>query len=344
MHVLIVKTSSLGDVIHTLPAVTDANRALPGIRCDWVVEEAFQAVPGWHPAVDRVIPVALRRWRRDWRSALGGEWRTFQRQLRACRYDAVIDAQGLLKSAWLTRLARGPRHGPDRASAREPLAALTYRYRHRVATDRHAVDRIRRLFAASLGYTPPDSPPDSGIDRTRLPAAPQDRYLVFLHGTTWPSKHWPESYWLALARLAGQQGLRVRLPWYGDAERARAERIAAAGDHVLLLERLDLAGIAGVLAGAAGVVGVDTGLAHLAAALGVPGVTLYGPTSPALTGALGPRQSNLDVEFVCAPCRQRHCTYDGPAIVEPACFGQLPPQRVMDTLLAQMSSSDTAAL
>ena len=104
MRILLIKTSSLGDVIHALPAVTDAARAIPGIRFDWVVEESFAEIPAWHPAVDRVIPVALRRWRKAPFSAwFGGEWHRFRQSLRAERYDAVIDAQGLLKSALLTR-------------------------------------------------------------------------------------------------------------------------------------------------------------------------------------------------------------------------------------------------
>jgi heptosyltransferase-1 len=127
MHVLLIKTSSMGDVIHALPALTDAMRAIPGIRFDWVVEEAFQEIPAWHPAVDRVIPVALRRWRKKPLKALiSGEWRRFKRALRERQYDLVLDSQGLMKSAWLAQKARGPRAGFDKKSAREPLASWFY--------------------------------------------------------------------------------------------------------------------------------------------------------------------------------------------------------------------------
>ena len=103
MRVLLVKTSSLGDVIHTLPALTDAQRAIPGIQFDWVVEEGFAEIPAWHPAVAQVIPVAIRRWRKHPLQTLrSGEWRRFKARLRETHYDLVIDAQGLLKSAWLT--------------------------------------------------------------------------------------------------------------------------------------------------------------------------------------------------------------------------------------------------
>src|SRR5690606_34187458 len=133
MRVLVIKTSSLGDVIHTLPALTDAARALPGARFDWVAEENFAEIPAWHPAVDTVIPVALRRWRRAplkaWRS---GEWRAMKQAIAASPADVVIDAQELIKSALLTRYASAPVHGLDRASVREPFAARFYDSPHTV--------------------------------------------------------------------------------------------------------------------------------------------------------------------------------------------------------------------
>ncbi|HIQ53746.1 MAG TPA: lipopolysaccharide heptosyltransferase I, partial [Pseudomonas pachastrellae] len=146
MRVLLIKTSSLGDVIHTLPALTDAARAIPGIRFDWVVEEGFAEIPSWHPAVDAVIPVAIRRWRKKPLQAVrSGEWGNFKRRLRETQYDLVIDAQGLLKSAWLTRYARAEVVGLDKSSAREPLAARFYQRRLAVAWGQHAVERTRQL-------------------------------------------------------------------------------------------------------------------------------------------------------------------------------------------------------
>ncbi len=340
LNVLIVKTSSLGDVIHTLPAVTDAVAALPGIHFDWVVEEAFAEVPGWHPAVERVIPVALRRWRRDWRAAWsGGEIGAFRRELGSRRYDLVLDAQGLIKSAALALLANGRRAGFDRASAREPLAAFSYHHRIRVVREMHAVERVRRLFAVALDYAMPDTRPDYGI---RPPAKqPSDPpYLLFLHGTTWPTKQWPQAYWIALAQLAAAAGYEVRLPWGSPEERARAEEIAGAAGIGTVLPASGLSALAAELAGAAGVVGVDSGLAHLAAALAVPAVTLYGPTRTELTGAVGRRQINLKAEFPCAPCMRRACGYSGERAVEPACFVSLPPARVWEQLQVQMQGGD----
>lgn len=336
LNVLIVKTSSLGDVIHTLPAVTDAAAALPGVRFDWVVEEAFSEVPSWHPAVERVIPVALRRWRRGWRQAWNsGEIGRFRRELSVVRYDLVLDAQGLIKSAALALLAHGRRVGFDRGSAREAPAALSYHRRIAVPREMHAVERVRRLFAAALGYATPDALPDYGIQApARQPSDPP--YLLFLHGTTWATKQWPQTYWIELARLASAAGYQVRLPWGNPGERARAEEITDTAGAGRLLPASGLSALAAELAGAAGVVGVDSGLAHLAAALAVPAVTLYGPTRTGLTGAVGIRQLNLRAEFPCAPCMRRACDYSGEREVEPACFVSLPPARVWEQLQIQM--------
>ena len=291
MKVLVVKTSSMGDVIHTLPALTDAARALPGIRFDWVVEEAFAEIPAWHEAVDRVIPVALRRWRKSPLSALrSGEWSAYRTKLRSVTYDAVIDAQGLIKSALLvTRLARGPRYGLDAQSAREPIAARLYDRRIAVARNQHAVERVRQLFARSLGYPVPQARGDFGIARhfERSAGAP---YLMFLHATTRDEKHWPESYWAELAAIAGQQGWTVRLLWNTAQEHQRAERLADLAGNIEVLPRLTLSQVAGELAGASGIVSVDTGLSHLAAALDRPNVILFGPTDPGLVGGYGKDQ------------------------------------------------------
>lgn len=298
MRVLIVKTSSLGDLIHTLPAVSDAARALPGIRFDWLAEEAFAEIPGWHPAVQRTILIALRRWRKNWRKAWhSGEPAAFWRDLRQQRYDWVIDAQGLLlKSALPAWLARGPSHGLSWRSAREPLSALLYSRRHAVAGGQHAIERVRQLFAAALGYAYDPAELDYGLQPQAF-ASPVDSpaYAVLLHGTSWPSKRLATEQWVALGRQAAAQGLALYLPWGSAAERQTAEAIAAplaeAGANAQVLPRLNLTALAGLLAQARCIVGVDTGLAHLGAALGTPGVTVYTATFPALTGARGHRQT-----------------------------------------------------
>ncbi len=334
MRVLIVKTSSLGDLIHTFPAITDAVSARKELEFHWLVEEAFQEVPGWHPAVSRTIPIALRRWRKQWFHAWrNGEPGKLRGQLKGGGYDLVIDAQGLLKSALPARMAGTEVAGYDSRSIREPLASFFYQHRYSVGREQHAIERIRRLFALSLGYAPPRTPVEYGLE---LPRAGKDASLVFLHGTTWPSKQWPEGYWIELAGLAAEAGFEVLWPWYSDEERVRAERLCGQGGG-RLLERLGLTGMRDCLAAVSGVVGVDTGLAHLAAAVGTPAVTLYGPTRTELTGAAGDRQKNLSVEFKCAPCMRKRCNRKGEVV--PPCFATLPPGRVWQVLQAQMGGA-----
>lgn len=326
MNVLIVKTSSMGDVIHTLPAVSDAARARPNLHLDWVVEEAFAEVPAWHPAVQQVIPVALRRWRKHlWHCLTTGEWARCRHALRQRPYDLVIDAQGLIKSAFLCRQVPAPIAGFSRDTVREPLAALAYRHRYPVATAQHAVERTRALFALALGYDKPDTPPDYGIERARFGAPVTPPYVLFLHGTTRADKHWPDPYWHALCKLVCDAGWSVKLPWWSETEHQRARHLAEAHPRAEVLSRTHLAGMASVLAGACAVVAVDTGLGHLAAALGVPCLSLYGPTSPAKVGAYGPQQHHLQaMDFTLA----------GPARVEPAVFAPLTPAIVFSRLQA----------
>ncbi len=333
LRVLVIKTSSLGDVVHTLPALTDAHRACPQLRFDWVVEEGFAEIPRWHPAVDEVIPVAIRRWRKSpWQTWRSGEWSGFKQRLGARRYDLVIDAQGLLKSAWLTRLVDAPVAGLDARSAREPLATRFYDRRYAVPVEQHALERVRQLFAQALDYPLPPSPADYGLDRSRLAGQPDEPYLLFLHGTTWPSKHWPEAFWRELAERTVAAGWRVRLPWGNQDERLRAERIADGLAGVMVLPRLNLTGVAAQIAGASACIAVDTGLGHLAAALGVPGVSLYGPTRPGRVGAYGPGQVHLCAEGPNAGRGDRH----------KPCFENLTPDPVLDALATLVSRAETA--
>lgn len=350
MRVLIIKTSSLGDVIHTLPALTDAAHALPGIRFDWVVEEGFAEIPSWHPAVDQVIPVAIRRWRKNlWQTLKSGEWKAFKQRLRARKYDLVIDAQGLVKSAWFTRYVKAPVAGLDRYSAREGWASRFYDRRLSVATGQHAVERVRQLFAMALAYDLPEGIGNYGLDLERLQLPPAAPYVVFLHGTTWATKHWPEAYWRELAERMGRRKLEVRLPWGNPAEKARAERIAQGLNNCQVLPKLNLAGVARVLAAAKACVAVDTGLGHLAAALDVPTISLFGPTNPGLTGAYGRTQIHQASDWPCAPCLQKKCTYkpsaDDLARFDlkrewPLCFTRLNPEHVASRLSALLLAED----
>lgn len=294
MRVLIVKTSSMGDVLHTLPALTDAQQAIPGIQFDWVVEEGFAQIPSWHAAVDRVIPVAIRRWRKAWFSApIKAERKAFRDAVRLQQYDAIIDAQGLVKSAALvTRLACGVKHGMDWSTAREPLASLFYNRKHHIAKQQHAVERTRELFAKSLGYSRPQSQGDYAIAQHFVNECNADtgQYAVFLHATTRDNKHWPEANWRELIELLNNTGIRIKLPWGAPHEEERAKRLAEGFPYVDVLPRMSLEEVARILAGAKFVVSVDTGLSHLTAALDRPNITLYGPTDPGLIGGYGKNQ------------------------------------------------------
>lgn len=339
MRVLVVKTSSMGDVIHTLPALTDAAKIYPDIEFDWIVEEPFQMIPAWHKNVKRIIPLAFRRWRKQWLQALlTGEMKNLWNEVRAVHYDRVIDAQGLLKSALLTRMSRGLKTGYSWTSARESMASIFYQHHANASWSEHAVLRLRTLFAQSLGYSFDETEtPDYGIDKSRLAKEKSsDPYCVFLHGTTWETKHWPESFWIQLGHLVAKEGYKIRLLWGNAIEQQRATRIANAVAGAIVSPKLSLSEAASVLAHASGIVAVDTGLGHLAAALAVPTVSLYGPTDPLRTGTLGPRQLHLKADFPCVPCLGRTCTYAGNKEVSPACFSTLSPATVWQNLHSHM--------
>ena len=323
MKVLIVKTSSMGDVIHTLPALTDAAKAFPGITFDWVVEEAFQEIPHWHPNVDKVIPVAIRRWRKSiFKTLKSGEWSDYKAELKQSSYDAVIDAQGLIKSAFLvTRLANGPKFGLDKQSAKEPIASSFYNTPITVAKNQHAVERIRQLFASALGYEL-EGRGDFAIHQHFSCEENSGHYLVFQHSTTRFDKHWPEQYWEQLIETACANGWQIKLPWGNPTEKERAERLAAVHSSAEVLPKLNLSEIANVLAGATACVSVDTGLSHLAAALDRPNVILFGPTDPGLVGGYGKEQYCLQAS-------------DYPTVdsnIKPAVFAPLTPHIVWQQL------------
>jgi len=199
----------MGDVVHTLPALTDAARANPNIKFDWAVDEAFADIPAWHTYVENVFPVALRRWRPGITSAERGDIRSFLKNIRAARYEAIVDLQGQFKSAFVARQARGPRYGYDGASAREWGAHLVYRNKLAVAKGEHSMARMRRLLSQALSYSYDEGLVDYGIARERLPppALQTDQpYVVFIHSTSWTAKNWPEQYWRELAERATGAG------------------------------------------------------------------------------------------------------------------------------------------
>jgi heptosyltransferase-1 len=285
-EILFIKTSSLGDVIHHMPAVAESRVHFPRARISWLVEEAYAPLVALHPAVDDVIPVAWRRWRRRllanqiWREI--GDWR---RRIGARQYDRIVDTQGLIRTAIMGRAAHGPHHGYDRNSIREPLASRFYDVRFAVSRDLHAIERNRRLTALALGYRS-EGAADYGFDRAAFRTS-GDRYAVLLHGTARPEKEWPVAHWIALGKILNARGLAVVVPWGNDAERARAAEIVAALPNARVVDRQPIDEVAKTVAGAACVIGGDTGLVHLAAALGVPLVAIFSGSDPALTRPVG---------------------------------------------------------
>ena len=300
MRLLIVKTSSMGDVVHATPVVADVLRAHPAAQVDWLVEPRFAAIPRLHPNVQQVFELPWRRWRSQ--LFKGSTWqamKALRQQLRAQRYDLVLDLQGLLKSALWARQAGAPLSGYDRASIREPLAALLYDQTAAVPRNLQAVQRNRSLAAAHLGYTlpvaglpdlggaAPGSCPDFGL---RAPApgwVPKSRYAVLIPNASRAEKLWPERHWVAVGRRLLEQGWMPVVLWGSEAEQTLAERIAA-GCEGDVPPFLTVGEMAAVLAGAQQVVGLDTGFTHLAAALGRPTLGVYCDHEPGLAGITGP--------------------------------------------------------
>lgn len=284
MNLALIKTSSMGDVIHALPVVTDIVRAIPGARIDWVVEESFAELPALHPSVNAVIPVAIRRWRKSlFDAGTRREIASVRARLREARYDLALDLQGLVKSAWVARMTGAPIAGLSRRCAREPLAALAYRRRFDVDPSLHAIERLRSLAAQALGYRVEGLPVFSlSAPEEPVPGLPERPYALLLHATSRAEKQWPDDNWRGLIARLAEQGLVAALPWGSPAERARAESLAdvaeVPGLRPVVLPKLSLRQCAAAIARARLVVGVDTGLTHLSAALDAPTVALFAAT------------------------------------------------------------------
>lgn len=355
MKILVVRLSSLGDILHLFPAVSDLRRHFPDAEIHWLAEPAFAEVAGWHSAVDKVITVPLREHKKIW-------WKIpallskLRKQLQTEKYDIVLDAQGLLKSALLARLAGVPVFGFAAGSARESLAARFYQKTAKVADGLHVIEKNRQLvakiFNADITQTA-----DFGLEEFRrkqmqaelpdiLKNITEQPYVVLLHGTTWNSKYWPEASWVELIRLLAQQGWRCLLPWGNELERERAHRLQFAGsEHAQVLPKLPLTELMGVLLHAHGFVSVETGIGHLAAALDVPGIMLHGPTDPGYSGILGKACQHITSGIYCSPCFKRDCPRLKTAQQIPPCQQEIKPLFVYHQCISLFASNpeETAA-
>jgi heptosyltransferase-1 len=344
----------MGDLMHALPALTDASNAIPGIQFDWVVDEAFAEVAGWHPAVNEIICSAHRRWKKNLRQSLfGGQLKAFYQQLNNKDYDVILDAQNNLKSAVITGLRRGKSHGLDKYSLSEKPAHWAYRYQHSADKSQHAIARQRQLFAQSIGYPLPCTEPDYGIDRSRIKLSAtieqldinlSERYLFFVHNASWTTKLWPESHWHHVIEEAEKSNYQVLLPCGNEEELIRAKRLASGHGNAIALPKMQLSEVGALIKNADGAICCDTGLCHLAGLLGTPSVSFYGPTSDKLIGATGLNQHHIITkksDFACAPCYGRNCTFEGKNEVMSSCMASFSPEEVwteLSSLIANRSN------
>lgn len=326
MKILLFKLSSLGDLLHVFPALTELQKAVPTLEITWVVEESFKEVPLWHPAVNQVIAAPLRQLKKEKLFTKISKVFKLVREIRKQQYDAVIDAQGLFKSALLAKCARAKSIGFGKGSARESVSWL-YNQCVDASWNWHAITRLEKLFNTLIPIQIDVA--QSNIDYQLRPwQPPYAKILFFAHGTTWSSKHYPDLLWQQLVKIVTDAGYQVWLPFVNEQELQRAKFLKI-NDQVKILPKMSITAIKDKLYEVAGVIAVDTGLAHIAAALGVPTVTLYGPTDPAKIGTLGRNQVHLAAQFVCAPCEKKQCFHPEHATPPcPPCFRTLPPREV----------------
>ena len=329
--ILIVKTTSLGDLIHSMPAITDVQRMLPDAEIHWLVEESFADVPTWHPFVKKVHSCAIRRWKKAlFSTSTRREIRELKQSLLAEQFDLVIDAQGLLKSAWMVRWLHCPRHGYDKSSIKEKQASLVYSDQHAVSRELAAIERVRQLFAKSLGYQVDELDQQFALqvkNPNECNVGIESKYIVLLHGTNWESKIWPVEYWKKLAKELTQGGTAVYIPWGNEGEQERAQEIAKSTTAVVL-KRESLTSLAFILQNAFAVVGSDTGLSHLAAALGTKTIGIYGSTSMQLTGLIGANVKSIQSKKSCSPCLKRECPLISAGEMIP-CYKTIDPELVI---------------
>lgn len=287
--ILLLKMSSMGDLIHCLPALSDLQKVpqWENAAVTWVAEESFIDIPTLHPMVTEVIPVALRRWKKQLgRRETWQEYRALKTRLNSQHWDAIIDCQGLLKSAWVARLSKQPVSGYDKHSIKEPIASCFYQHQFAVSKTLPAVERNRQLLAQALGYTVAGQPDFGLATMAQHPLTPTGPFVALIHGTSAEAKEWPEVAWIALGTRLNQLGIACVLFWGNERERLRAERIAAALANAIVMPKLSIAAAGQIIAAALAVVAVDTGLAHLANTQNRPLITLYLDSEPLLTGAI----------------------------------------------------------
>ena len=296
MKVLILKLTSMGDLMHALPALTEAEQNITNISFDWVVDKAFSSVPGWHPAVDKIIKTDHRNWKKQLFSSEPREaLNLVKKEINATDYDYVVDMQNNLKSAFLSLLSDHRVTGMDASSSREYPAHWAYSNKVNINKSLHAIDRQKELLASSLGYSP-TSDINYGISKVKFlePAmALPTPYVVLVQNASWPTKQWPITCWKDLVLHLDGYGVNVLLPSGNKEELLRAKDIASVSEKATALEILPLNEVAYIIDNADYCICSDTGLAHLSAVVNTPSLTLYGPTDINLIGTKGNNQRHI---------------------------------------------------
>ena len=297
MRVLIIKLTSMGDLMHALPALTDASKQIPNISFDWVVDENFSEVPLWHPNVKSVITTNHRSWKKNiFSNSLINELRNIKSALNTINYDAIIDMQNNLKSAAISSLIKDPVHGLDKDSAREYPSHLAYKFKYKVSKENHAISRQRQLLGLSLNYKFDSQDIDYGIQNNRFERPDfklPNKFIFLVHNASWPTKMWSISRWQELLKLIHSEGYMTILPSGSIEEFERAQEIASISNDALAIPTQSLNRTAYIIKNAAGCICSDIGLAHLSALLGKPSVTLYSVTDEKLIGTRGNNQTHI---------------------------------------------------
>lgn len=330
--ILLIKTSSLGDIVHSFPAISDA--VAHGFIVDWCVDAAFADVARLHPGVRMVYPIHLRalKKQKSFRNLtmLYGELKHLKQQ----SYDFILDAQGLLKSAFISLWPKGERHGFTKNSVREPIASFFYQKKHAISTNQHAIFRTKALFSATLGTKSPQERCFYGLSKP-LKRPLEKPYIILLHGTTWKTKSWPTAHWIDLARQLLEKDKQLVTIWGNPLEKKVAETIQASVPQLIILPRQSIIKLTHWLAHAEYVIGCDTGLMHLATAFNTPTISLYGASCPKKTGTLGLNTTHLASSLSCQPCKKRQCQHPDSNAHYIPCMEALAPSSVLQALESQ---------
>lgn len=332
--VLLIKLTSMGDLIQLLPALTDAAAAIPGVRFDWLVDESFQDIPRLHPSIRQVIPLPYRRWKKNIKQALlSGEAYAFLKKLRSQSYDIVIDAQSNFKSALASLMTKGKRYGLDGASVAEYGAQFAYHKKMHINRQQNHAERLRQMLAHFLNYPLPQTSADYGVHKDLLPKLDfhlPEKFVFVTQIASVNNKLWPEPFWQELITDLVQSGYEVVMPWWSPAEKERALRLQNQDSRIHLLPSLTLLQKATALSHATAAISLDTGLAHMAAALNIPNVCLYGPGNFKTCGTVGYKQIHIAAQNpACSPCESMSCAYTGATPYQPACMASIQPQQVI---------------